>query len=99
MLAKIKKFIKYLIDNLKDWRTFVIFAIVCLVVGSEVWVSYLIALIVGINTPLGITLSSFATACIIFWNLPFTPFLLICFSITMAIKTFINNKKKKLSKK
>lgn len=90
-----KKLFKYLIDNLKDWKTFLIFVVVCIVVGSEVWVSYLIALIVGLKTPLGITLSSFATACVIFWNLPFTPFLLICFSITMAIKGIWNKIKNK----
>lgn len=93
--TKTKQFFKYIIDNLKDWKTFIIFAIVCLIVGSEVWVSYVIAFIVGFNTPLGITLTTFATSCIVFWNLPFTPFLATCFAITMVIKKFINNKLRK----
>ena len=95
---KIKQFFKYIIDNLKDWRTFLLFIIVCLIVGSEVWISYLMVFIVGIQTPLGITLSSFATACVVFWNLPFTPFLGICFALTMVIKKIINKKIKRKEK-
>lgn len=98
MKKKLKSFIclfKNELKKFKNWQTLIIFILVMVIVGSEVWVSYLIAIIVGLDTPLGASLSTFATACLIFWNLPFTPFLLVCFTIT----TFIVELKDKIKKK
>jgi hypothetical protein len=86
---------KWIARNCKDWRTFVIFAIVYIVLSSEVWVPYIIALCVGLSTPAGIALSGFATACFIFWQLPGTPFLLICLGATAGIKTLWDKHRKK----
>lgn len=67
--------------NFRDWRTFVIFIIVVMVVGSEVWVPFLLGLILDNAWLLGI-----AGACEVFWMLPATPFLPICIIITIGIK-------------
>ena len=89
---------KWMITNLKDWRTFVIFIIVYVILSCEVWVPYLIALIIGIKTPAGIALTSFATACFLFWQAPGTPFLLVCTGVTAGVKEILNRIKNKKSK-
>ena len=86
---------KWIVQNCKDWRTFLIFAIVFVVLSSEVWVPYIIAFCVGLKTPTGIALTSFGTACFVFWQLPGTPFLLICLGCTAGIKAIFNKIKSK----
>lgn len=80
----------WIFHNIKDWRTAVIFIIVCAVVSSEVWVPYLLAFIFWYNEPWRIALLSFASACWIFWLGPGTPFLVICISLTIGIKALFN---------
>ena len=71
--------------NLRDWKTLVIFIIVCLVVSSEVWVFYLIGLITW-----GTSFSSWCFGIGTFlwgwWLLPGTPFIPLCIGITLGIK-------------
>ena len=76
-------------DNLKDFKTLIIFLIVLIVLSSEVWVFYLLALLSW-----G---SSFSKWCLgigssfwLFWLAPFTPFLPICIFLTMLIKGILN---------
>ena len=80
--------------NLRDFSTLLIFGIVFLVVSSEVWVPYLLGLIF-IN--LRGALWAFGSACWIFWLGPGTPFMVLCISITIVIKGFINKIKFKKS--
>ena len=89
--------VKYLVStpfvwlwyNIRDIRTLIIFIIVLLVVSSEVWVFYLLGLITNNAWFYGI-----ASACWLFWLGPGTPFLVICISLTMAIKMLLNKLKK-----
>jgi len=73
-------------NNIRDWRTAVIFVIVFLAVSSEVWVPYLIAFIGWNNEPLRISMLSAGSACWLFWLGPGTPFLVIVISLTIAVK-------------
>lgn len=81
--------------NIRDWRTAIIFVIVCIVVSSEVWVPYLLAFIFWNNEGWRIGLLGFASACWLFWLGPGTPFIVICISITIAIKSLFNKRKEK----
>lgn len=85
----IKKPFVWLFDNIKDWRTAVIFGIVFLIVSSEVWVSYLLGFIF-MGTPFGTTMLSVASLCRAFWLGPFTPFTPLCIIITMITKETFN---------
>lgn len=84
-----KKPFRWLKENIKDWRTAIIFIIVVLVVSCEVWVPYLIALVTW-GSDLSKWLIGVASACWLFWLGPGTPFLLICITLTMVIKGIFN---------
>lgn len=104
---KIKKFLKrckYLArfpfkrvwTNIRDWKTFLIFAIVFVVVSSEVWCPYLIGFICWNDEVLRNTMFGIGSAGLMFWNvIPCTPFLLICISLTIFIKTLFSKIAKK----
>lgn len=85
----IKKPFKWIKDNIKDWRTAIIFGIVFLVVSCEVWVPYLLAIITW-GTTFSATMLGVASTCWLFWLGPFTPFIPICIAITIAIKAVFN---------
>ena len=76
--------------NIRDWRTALIFILVALVVSSEVWVPYLIAVICWNNEPVRISMLSVGSACWLFWIGPGTPFLVICIGITIGVKALFN---------
>lgn len=91
---------KWIWVNIRDWRTAIIFAIVFLVVSSEVWIPYTIGFIGWNNEPLRISMFSVGSACWLFWAGPGTPFLVICIGLTIAIKSLFNKiKDKKNAKK
>lgn len=73
-------------NNIRDWRTAVIFVLVFLGVSSEVWIPYSIAFIGWKNEPLRISMLSVGSACWLFWLGPGTPFLVIVITLTIAIK-------------
>ena len=83
--------------NIRDWRTFVIFVIVFLVMSSEVWVPYLISIITW-GTSLSKWMLGVASACWLFWLGPFTPFIPLCVTITIFIKEIFNHVKIKRKK-
>ena len=72
-------------NNIKDWRTGIIFAIVLVVVSSSVWLPLLLGIITGNAWFYGI-----ASAVFIWWQLPGSPFILLCIGITMTIKAIFN---------
>ncbi len=76
--------------NIRDWRTALIFIFVALIVSSEVWVPYLIAVICWGNEAIRISMLSVGSACWLFWIGPGTPFLVICIGITIGIKALFN---------
>ena len=81
--------------NIRDWRTFLIFAVVFLLVSSEVWFPYLIGLVFWNKEALRISMFSVGSSCWLFWAAPGTPFLVICIGITIAIKGLFNKIKSK----
>lgn len=76
---------KWIWVNFRDWRTIVIFVIVVIIVGSEVWVPFILGIIFNNAWLIGI-----ATACEAFWLAPFTPFLALCIFLTILIKALMN---------
>ena len=81
-------------QELKDWRTLVIFVCVQLVVGVEVWLPLILGLIFNNKY-----LLAFAGTCEAFWVAPFTPFLPLCIVITIGIKSLIDKRKSKKNEK
>lgn len=75
--------------NLRDWRTLLIFGIVCAIVSSEVWVFYLMGFI-SWGTDFSKWCMGIASACWVWWLLPGTPFLPLCIAITIGIKALFN---------
>lgn len=71
---------KWLFMTLKDWHSWLIFFIVVIIVGSEVWVPLLLGLIFKNKA-----LLAFAGACEAFWLAPLTPFIPLCLFITFWI--------------
>lgn len=103
---KIKKFLKrckYLAwfpfkrvwTNIRDWKTFLIFAIVFIIVSSEVWCPYLIGFISWENETLRNTMFGIGSACRLFWLGPGTPFMVIVIGLTIGIKILFNKIKEK----
>jgi membrane protein implicated in regulation of membrane protease activity len=78
---KIKNFFKWLWLQLRDKTNIVIFIISFLLLSSEVWIPYLLALITGNNWWWAI-----GSTCWAFWLAPFTPFLPICLALTFLIR-------------
>lgn len=81
---KFKALISWLIKQLKDKKNIVIFIIVFLVLSSEVWIPYLLAIITGNKWWWGI-----GSACWAFWLAPFTPFLPLCIAITFGVRKIL----------
>ena len=81
---------KWLWKQLKDWHNLVIFAIVFVVLSSEIWVPYLIGIITGDKYWFAI-----GSACWAFWLAPFTPFLPLCIAITLGIRKIIDHIKRR----
>lgn len=92
MIKKLwKKFIdlnKWILAQLKDWKTFVLFLGVCAVMSVEVWLPYILGFVTGNKWWFGI-----GSACWLFWIGPGTPFIPLCIAITLAIKKLFFRKK------
>ncbi|HBF15792.1 MAG TPA: hypothetical protein DDW30_09000 [Clostridiales bacterium] len=87
---KVKTFFRWIFDECRDWRTVVLLIAVIAVVYSPVWGGYLLKLIFGWNWA-----AVMATAVLVFWAGPFTPFFPICIALTLAIKKWWEKRKKK----
>lgn len=86
---KFRKFILYLKNECRDWRTLVLFVIVMAVVYSPVWLCYLLYFLFDFKWAL-----IAATSVLAFWAGPFTPFFPLCIAITLGIKRFFTGKNK-----
>lgn len=91
---KCKAFIRWILKQLKDKTNILIFIIVFLVLSSEVWIPYLLAIITGNKWWWGI-----GSACWAFWLAPFTPFLPLCFAITFGVRKIVDKIRDKHNKK
>lgn len=83
---KFKNFFLWLLSQLKDKKNIVIFIIVFIVLSSEVWVPYLLAIITGNKWWWGI-----GSACWAFWLGPFTPFIPICIAVTVGVRKVLDS--------
>lgn len=94
---KIKAFVKWVFNQLKDKTNIVIFLIVVAVVSCEVWVPFLLAIITGIEWFWAV-----GSVCWAFWLAPFTPFIPLCIVITFGVRKIVDkirkNKKNKKGK-
>lgn len=83
-----------IIKQLKDRTNILIFIIVFLVLSSEVWVPYLLAIITRNEWWWAI-----GSVCWAFWLAPFTPFLPLCFVVTFAVRKIVDKIREKNNKK
>lgn len=81
---------RYLWAELHDWRFLVVFAVVIVAVGSEVWVPLVLAGLFWGDEAFRISMLATAGTFEAFWLAPFTPFLGICIALTIAIKAGID---------
>lgn len=87
---KTKSLFIWIYQQLKDVKTFVLFAIVFVIMAAGVWVPYLLAIITKNNYWWGI-----GSAVWLFWAGPLTPFIPLCITITLFIKKIYNNIKRR----
>lgn len=92
--TKVVKTLKWTWAQLKDKTNIVIYIIVNIVVSSEVWVPYLLAIITGNKWWWGI-----GSACWAFWLAPFTPFTVICIALTFGVRKVYDKLKGKRKNK
>ena len=85
---KIKEFIKWVIDECKDWKTLVILLIIMAIVYFPTWGGFLFYYIFKWKWCFAV-----ATAYFAFWMGPFTPFFPLCIAISIGIKKKIESKK------
>lgn len=88
MKDKFIRFFRWIWRECKDVKTFILLMIVSTVVYSPVWGGYLLNALFGWEWA-----SVMASACLVFWAGPFTPFFPICIGITLAIKRRIERRK------
>lgn len=85
MISKLKdkfiRFCRWVWQECKDIKTFLLLLLVIAVVYSPVWGGYLLYAAFGWEWA-----SVMASACLVFWAGPFTPFFPICIGITLSIK-------------
>lgn len=79
--------IEWIKNECKDWKTFIIFVCVIMVVYSPVWVGYILFFVFKWKWCLAM-----ATAILVFWAGPFTPFFPLCIIITLGIKKLIEER-------
>ena len=77
----IKSFFAWVWMECKDWRTLVLLAFVCVVIGLPVWGGYLLGFIFKWKWAIWV-----ASICWAFWMVPGVPFFTVSISITLAIK-------------
>ncbi len=86
---KTKNFLKWIWQECKDGRTLALLLVVITIVYSPVWLGYIMHWVFGWNWA-GIV----ATAMLAFWAGPFSPFFVLCISITLGIKRLFEKKGK-----
>lgn len=91
---KIKKFFNWIWQECKDRNTLLLFIGVVAVMYLPVWGGYLLHAIFG-----WAWCSAVASAYLLFWAGPFTPFFPVCMGITLSIKKALQVKSQKQSEK
>ena len=84
---RVKKFLKYVWQECKDRKTIVLLLIVAFVMYTPAWGGYLVHALFGWKWG-----SVVASAYLLFWAGPFTPFWPLCIAITLFIKKLIKKR-------
>ena len=87
---KIISFFKWIKEECKDYRTFLIFFFVMFIVHTPIWGGIVLYRIFKLKWGLAM-----ATTISLFWIGPFTPFFPICIGLTFAIKRLMQKGSKK----
>ena len=87
---KVVDFLSWVWRECKDWRTLVLLGIVCVVVGSPVWVCYLLGFLFGWQWAFVV-----GSAMLAFWWLPGAPYFAVCVAVTLGLKRVFQKIKKK----
>lgn len=90
---RFKKFFVWLFKQLKDKKNIIIFIITVLALSSEVWFSFLMAVLTKNKWWWGI-----GSACWAFWLAPFTPFIPLCIAITVGVRKILDKITEKKNK-
>ena len=78
---KIKNFFHWIWQECRDIHTVILFVIVVIIMYLPVWGGYLLRFLFGWNW-----CSIVASAYLLFWAGPFTPFFPLCIAITLSVK-------------
>lgn len=81
---KFINFCKWVWSECKDWRTLLLFGIVVVLMYTPVWLGYILYFVFKSKWAMGI-----ASAYLVFWAGPFTPYFPLCVAITFGIKKII----------
>ncbi len=81
IISTFKNFFVWVWKECRDWRTFVLLVVVCVVLGSPVWVGYLLTFLFGWKWSFIMASAVFA-----FWWIPGMPYFAICVSVTLTLK-------------
>ena len=81
---KFINFCKWVWSECKDWHTLVIFAIVVVLMYAPVWLGYILYFVFKSKWAMGV-----ASAYLVFWAGPFTPYFPLCIAITLSLKKLI----------
>ena len=78
---KLIRFFMWIMRECQNWQTIVLLLLVATVIQLPTWGGYLLFLLFGWKWAFAV-----ATVAAIFWAGPFSPFWVICVSVTLAIK-------------
>lgn len=90
----------WLFKEFGNLKTIIVFLIIACVMSATVWIPLIIAFVFGFQSNVGVYCMSLTIGSLIFWNLPGTPFIIICLTITLILnRTILKNigKKHKVS--
>lgn len=85
---KCRNFIRWIRGECEDWKTWVIFILVAILIYFPVWGGYLLYWIFKWKWCIVM-----ATTSLVFWAGPFTPFFPVCIAVTFFIKGIVDFKK------
>ena len=85
--GKIKNFIKWIIEECKDWKTLLILFLVMAILYFPTWGGFLFYYLFRWKWCFAVATGYFA-----FWMGPFTPFFPLCIAIALGIKRRIDIK-------
>ena len=81
---KFINFCKWVWSECKDWHTLALFAIVVVLMYAPVWLGYILYFVFKSKWAMGV-----ASAYLLFWAGPFTPYFPLCIAITLSLKKLI----------